>query len=130
MTTKNTMVFFGERFLANDGGGVFRSGFLVSGIWYLRVGWGFVVVVEVEKEDLELVVECVMKLVWAYLNRRTHFLCHLSLMLVEADVPSVDGYLFRMVMQANFVSLLLFLDGDCLRKMIGVKVEMWWSRWL
>ena len=64
------------------------------------------------------------------MNRRTHFLRRLSLMLVEADVPSVDGYLFRMVMQANFVSLLLFLDGDCLRKMIGVKVEMWWSRWL
>ena len=42
---------------------------------------------------------------------------------MEPNVPNVGGRLSRMVIQADFVSLLLFLNCDYL-KMLGEKVEM------
>ena len=43
---------------------------------------------------------------------------------MEPNVPNVGGRLSRMVIQADFVSLLLFLNCDYLKKMLGEKVEM------
>ena len=42
---------------------------------------------------------------------------------MEPNVSNVGGRLSRMVIQADFVSLLLFLNCDYL-KMLGEKVEM------
>ena len=45
-------------------------------------------------------------------------------MLVEANISSVAGHLFGMVMQADSLNLLLFLDSGRLEKMMGEKVRM------
>ena len=54
----------------------------------------------------------------------SHFSWLLVLMSVEADISSVGGRLFGMLMRASFLSLLLFLDSGRLGKMMGVKVGM------
>ena len=38
--------------------------------------------------------------------------CGMILMSVEANISSVGGRLFGMVMRADFLNLLLFLDSD------------------
>ena len=49
-------------------------------------------------EDLELVVEYVIRVTWGCLNGRLHFSWLLSLMSVEANVSSIGECLFWMVM--------------------------------
>ena len=54
--------------------------------------------------------------------------CGMILMSVEANIFSIRGRLFEIVIWADFLSLLLFLDSGRLGKMMGVKVGWrWWS---
>ena len=73
-----------------------------------------VVVVEVEVENFEMVVGCVMRLVFWFLNWRGDLLWRLSLTLVN-----VGACLFRMMMWAG---LLVILGRGFLGKMVVVTV--------
>lgn len=81
-------------------------------------------VVVVEVVVLELVVRLDVRLVWTCLNGRTYVLWCLSLTLAEANISNVSACFFRMVLQADFLSLFLFLDNGCLGKMMSAKVWM------
>ena len=50
--------------------------------------------------------------------------CVIILVLVKANVPNIGGRLFEIVMQADVLSLLLFLYSGFLETMLGVKVGM------
>ena len=90
------------------------------------------VVVKVEVEDLGLVVKVVARLlrgsgcenVWCCFSGKIHFLWCLSLLLVEGKTSNVCGRLFGMVMWADFLRLLFFLNSDCLGKMACAKMEI------
>lgn len=67
------VVFFGKFSLLVIKLECSRMDFSLVGIFIFRLSVDFVVV-EVEAENLELVVECVMRLILGCLNRRTYFL--------------------------------------------------------
>ena len=50
--------------------------------------------------------------------------CGIILVSVKANVPYIGWRLFEMVMQADVLSLLLFLYSGFLETMLGVKVGM------
>ena len=81
---------------------------------------GGVFVVEVV-EGVELVVECVVRLVLWCANERGYFLCRFSLKLVEMNGLSRGGCLFGMVIWADCFVL---LERGFLGKMVGVDVLM------
>ena len=77
---------------AGDGVGIFRSEFWLVGGGIFKLGGNFVVAVVVVKakvEEFQLMVERFMRAVWDCFNGRIYFLWHLSLILVEANVPDV-----------------------------------------
>ena len=83
----------------------------VTEVECLRVGFGLVeggifdlsggfiaLVVEMEKDDLELEVGAVARLIWGCLNWRLYFLRSLSQMSLESKMSKVGGRPFGMVM--------------------------------
>ena len=72
-------------------------------------------------EGVELVVGCVVRLVLWCVNGRGYFLCHFSLKPVETNGLSVRGFLFGMVIWADYFVL---LERGVLGKMVGVDVLM------
>ena len=67
-------------------------------------------------EGVQLVVGYLLRLVLWCLNRRGHFLCRVSLKLVEMNGLSVSGFLFGMVIWADVLS---FYNGF-VGKMVGI----------
>ena len=72
-------------------------------------------------EGVELVVGCVVRLVLWCVNGKGYFLCHFSLKPVETNGLSVHGFLFGMVIWADYFVL---LERGVLGKMVGVDVLM------
>ena len=114
---------FQKTFIVGDRGEIIRVGFRLVGESILHLNGDFKVVVVVV-EDFELVVKAFVRLVQGYLNRKIYFLWCVSLMLVEKIISTVSGCLFKMVMWADFLRLLLFSDSCRLGKVKSVKVEM------
>ena len=67
-------------------------------------------------EDLELEVGTVVRLVCDCLNGRMYFLCCLSQIFLEEKMSNVGGRPFGMVIRADFLMELSFLDGGHLVK--------------
>ena len=98
-------------------------GFGLVGGGIFNLGRDFMVaVVEVAVDKFKLVVKAFLRLVWACLNERMCFLWHLSLMLVEGKMSNINRRLSWMVMLADFLRLLLFLDDGHLQKVTSVQV--------
>ena len=90
-----------------------------AGVVDILVLGGFFMVEMVE--GVELVVQCIVRLVLWCVNRRGYFLCRFSLKSVELNRLSVGGFIFGMVIWADCFDV---LERSFLGKMVGTDVLM------
>ena len=85
---------------------------------------GFVVVVEMEVNDLELEVGDVVRIVWCCANEELYFLWCLSRKSLEGNMSNVGGHPSAMVMRANSLMEVFFFDDGCLGRVTCPRQEV------